>query len=311
MRLELPPDLVGRLQITDAVEREGHERMSYLPSRVIDSVFRDRTAEVSPLIEGRIAGALRVDPAEIVWVPKAGRVDTYRPVTALTPLSRVLLRALTADLHELVRSPDRSVSAFRDFQTSVLAVPNTTHVVVADVASFYFFVDHEMLEARAVEASARADTGSAIRAVLTSFYQRPFGLPQNFGPSSLLSELCIAPVERRLVRRGIPTFRSNDDFRLAAPTWGDALRYLEALQQEVSNVGLDLNAEKTWILKAETYRVNLGLKDQILEQALRDLAELEETEEMDPYTGEPVEGDESERTHAGRPAGRHSAQTFS
>jgi hypothetical protein len=129
-------DLVARLSTADAIAGEGAERMTYLPSRVIDSLFRDRATDASPLLEGQLAAMLRIDPAEIVWVPKAGRVGSYRPVTALTPLTRVLLRALSTDLHDRVRPPDRSVAAFRDFQTAVLTVPQTTHVVVGDVASF-------------------------------------------------------------------------------------------------------------------------------------------------------------------------------
>jgi hypothetical protein len=295
VRLDLPPELLARTSIEEAITLESEEPLQYLPSRVIEAIFRERRDDAHAILSGQLASTVRVDPAEIVWVPKQGRVGRYRPITVLTPLIRVLLRGLELDLREVVRPPDRGVEAYRNFQTAVLDLPDVTHVVAADVASFYFFVDHEMLEARVVEAAARADTAATLRAVLSSLYERPLGLPQNFGPSALLSELCIAPVERKLIRRGIPAFRSNDDFRLGARTWGDALQHLEALQEEVSNVGLDLNGEKTWILKRDTYRNNLGLADKIFDAALRDNeAQDEDLPALDPYTGEPIEPEPEE-----------------
>src|SRR5204863_9646117 len=118
---------------------------------------------------------------------------------------------------------------------------------------------HQLLESRIVESSARADTAESIRAVLTGLSERQYGLPQNFVPSDALSDLYISWVERRLVRRGIATYRVNDDFRLGTDTWGEALQALELLGQELSLIGLDLNAEKSWILGREKYESHLGL----------------------------------------------------
>jgi hypothetical protein len=108
------------------------------------------------------------------------------------------------------------------------------------VSAFYLFVDHQLLASRLIDLTARADTSEAIRAVLDGLIGRPYGLPQNFGPSMPLSEAFIAPVERHMLRAGITTFRSNDDFRLCAASWGDALQALERLHEEVNRVGLDL-----------------------------------------------------------------------
>ena len=67
---------------------------------------------------------------------------------------------------------------------------------------------------------------------------------QNYDPSTVLSELVVAPVERRLLRAGVPTYRMNDDFRISADTWGEALQRLELLHDELQRFGLTLNEDK-------------------------------------------------------------------
>lgn len=222
---------------------------------------------------------------------KAGNVGRYRPVTALPIQDRVLLRALTNDLAPDLPEPDHSVDSFNTFQRGPL---NDGHqyVVAADVASHYFFVDHEQLELRIVDATARADVAEAIRALLTSLFERSFGLPQNFSPSDALAGLSISWVERRLIRAGIPTYRHSDDFRLGASTWGDALVALELLQAEVSAIGLDLNGEKSWILGRELYESNLDLAARLIAEAIAEGGP--SFIRVDPYTGDPMEIEEGE-----------------
>jgi hypothetical protein len=92
-----------------------------------------------------------------------------------------------------------------------------------------------------------------------------------------------------MLRAGILTFRNNDDFRLALATWGEALEALELLQQQVHELGLDLNGEKSRILRRETYQRNLELATEYLRDALHTDIDFPVT---DPYTGAPLEPDE-------------------
>ncbi|MDP8910416.1 MAG: reverse transcriptase domain-containing protein [Chloroflexota bacterium] len=225
-------------------------------------------------------------------MPKPGHIGRYRPIAALGIVARVVLRALTSELAGDVPAFDRSFAAQQAFQHQPVEA-RSRYVVVADVASFYFFVEHRLLAARLIDLTARADTAEATRVLLDGLIGRPYGLPQNFGPSRPLSEAFIAPVERRMQRAGVMTFRSNDDFRLCADGWGDALQALERLQEEVSAVGLDLNGEKSWILKLDTYTRNMALTDELLAAALAS-ADDEDLPDIDAYTGEPVEHDEDE-----------------
>jgi len=193
------------------------------------------------------------------------------------------------DISEDAPDPDRSAEARTSFERDVLAYPEVNYVVVSDVSSFYFYIDHELLERRIVEATARADTARVIRSLLGAVTNFGYSLPQTFRPSDPLSELVIEPVERALLRRGLITYRLNDDFRLGCPRWGEALQALELLHSELRRVGLTANDEKTWILKRETYEANLDLVDHYLSEAFQAIWGGGLT--FHPYTGEPIEVD--------------------
>jgi hypothetical protein len=285
MFLALPTDRVGRLRLEDAVSSEAERPRTMLPSRVAERVLEDRPREYGQAVRARLTAGIEIGVQESVWAAKPGSVGRYRALSVLPMQERVLLRALVDDLGTDVVVPDRSTEAFATFQSRPIEAGHA-YVAVADVAAFYFFVDHQLLETRIVEASARADTAEAIRAVLTGLSDRQYGLPQNFVPSDALSDLYISWVERRLIRQDIATYRHNDDFRLGTDTWGEALQALETLGQELALIGLDLNADKSWILGREKYESNLGLSDQMYRDALPD-----DFPAVDPYTGEPLEPD--------------------
>lgn len=256
----LPQSLLGRLDFVAATREEIAQPVDLLPSRIVEHAVRGHEVEYGGLIKAKVSQGFDLEPGATVWVPKPGHLGRYRPITALGLRDRVLLRALTNELSSDIPPFDRSFQAQQVFQQRPLET-DAPYIVVADVSSFYFFVDHELLASRVVDLTARADTAEATREVLDGLLGRPYGLPQNFGPSTPLSEIFIAPVERRLLRSGITTFRANDDFRLCAGSWGEALQALERLQEEVSQVGLDLNGEKSWLLKRDTYASNLTLAE--------------------------------------------------
>ena len=283
--IELPTELVERLRLEEAVASEAERPRTMLPSRVAEQVLEQRTREYAQSVRARLAAGIEVAVQESVWAAKPGNVGRYRVLMVLPMQERVLLRALVGDLGADAPTPDRSDKAFTAFQTAPVEARHD-HIAVADVAAFYFFIDHQLLESRIVEASARADTAEAIRAVLTGLSERQYGLPQNFAPSDALSDLYISWVERRLIRRGIATYRHNDDFRLGTDTWGEALQALELLGHELALIGLDLNAEKSWILGREKYESHLGLANEMFQEALP-----ADFPDVDSYTGEPIEPD--------------------
>jgi hypothetical protein len=255
------------------------------PSRVVETVLAEHQDEYAAAVGAQLSAGVEINPQEPVWAPKPGPVGRYRWLTVLPIRERVLFRALVQDIEADVPMPDRSPDAFEAFQAAPLEAAHL-YVAVGDVASFYFFVDHQLLESRLVETSARADTAEALCALLAATGGRSYGLPQNFSPSDALSEAYISWVERRLARADIPTYRHNDDFRLGADSWGGALQALERLGEELSMVGLELNGEKSWILSRDTYEANLRLASEIFDQAVPPTYPA-----VDPYTGEPLDPD--------------------
>jgi hypothetical protein len=282
----LPDSLLGRLAVERAAAAEAAEPRTTLPSRVAEAVVSDHAPEYAQYVEATAARGVETSPQEVVWVCKS-RTGRYRAVQMLPFLERVLLRALTLDIVEDAPDPDRTQEARERFEREVLEYRDANYIVVSDVSSFYFYIDHDLLERRIVESTARADTARAIRSLLGAVTNFGYGLPQTFRPSDPLSELVIDPVERALLRRGLTTHRFNDDFRLAGESWGAALQALELLHSELRRVGLTANDEKTWILKRETYENNLGLVDRYLSEAFAAISGDGLT--FHPYTGEPIE----------------------
>ena len=182
-----------------------------------ESVAQVHAESLAGLVAGAARSGTEVDAQEVVWAPKS-QVGRYRPLTAISFDHRVLLRALVADIAVELEPVDRSDEGQADLTRPGRLNDEPRYVVVADIASFYQYVDHELLEVRAVETTGRADTAEALRLVLTHLEGRPYGIPQNYDPSTVLSELVVAPVERRLLRAGVPTYRMNDDFRMSADT---------------------------------------------------------------------------------------------
>lgn len=287
MPIKLGARLLDRLDLERAVQDELAEPMDALPSRVLENALASNPQAVAAMVSAQCASGLEVRRAETIWLPKPGHLTRRRPVHQLPIAERVLVRALANDIADMAPDYDRSPAAQEEFRRGPQE-QGWPYVVVADVASFYYFVDHSMLGQRIVDTSARADTAEALRRTLGAELGRTYGLPQSFAPSQLWSELYILPVEQRLLRGGIPVLRHNDDFRLGADDWGAALRALERLQDEVSLVGLDLNGEKTRILKAATYAENQGLVRRLVADALAEADLTVDIVDFDPYTGEPL-----------------------
>lgn len=287
--LAISGELLDRLDLAQAVEAEVSEPITYLPSRVAESVAGSEEVEYADRLRARILTGATVEPPEITWAPKAA-AGRYRPVAALTFEDRVTFRALVADLLLVLPPVDRSREARTAFEHGPLENESAAYVVATDVASFYSYVDHEELERQIVDQTAKADTALALRSLLQALFRRSFGLPQNYRPADRLADLILAPVERRLLRSGLDIYRFNDDFRIAAGTWGGAFHAIEILHAELDSVGLTVNEEKTWTLLRATYEANLGLVDRSFQTAFAVVqAEDQDIPEFDPYTGEPLE----------------------
>jgi hypothetical protein len=132
------------------------------------------------------------------------------------------------------------------------------YVVKSDIVAFYQYVDHSVL---AEELRIRGGDFDAILhliELLQDVQGRTYGLPQLLDSSDHLSEVYIDRVERHMLRRGIPTWRFNDDFRMACKSYHGALAAIEELDTAARSVGLVISDSKTL-----TYRLTKYMMDSL------------------------------------------------
>ena len=88
-----------------------------------------------------------------------------------------------------------------------------SHVVVADIASFYDTIDHGVLADALAKSGADGQTTKALTMFLTAVMQRAVGLPQGLPASDPLATIALARVDETLTAEGIQFLRHGDDYR--------------------------------------------------------------------------------------------------
>jgi hypothetical protein len=110
--------------------------------------------------------------------------------------------------------------------------------VKADLASFYDYIDHEILGQELLIRTADHAAIECLLDLLGEVQGRRYGLPQLLEPSDRLSDLYGDRVLRALRRKQWPAWRFNDDFRIAVETFEEAKRALDDLTAAARDNGL-------------------------------------------------------------------------
>ncbi len=204
-------------------------------------------------------------PSRVVSVRK--QRHGVRPVAELCVRDRVLYRALVNRWSNFLPEPDRSGGAWDGFRNAPLqtaTAPN--YVVSSDVTAYYQYVDHGLLAREILARTGDSDGVEALAGLLAGLVGRSYGLPQQSGSSDVLAEAYLSIVERRLLRQGLSVWRYNDDFRIAANSWSDALNAVDSLERECREMGLALNDSKTIIRLRNTYAGGLDRREKLLDE---------------------------------------------
>ena len=121
-----------------------------------------------------------------------------------------------------------------------------------DVQSFYDSIRHDLLG----EALRRADCDPQVAAALAGWLGevmgRPQGLPQGLGASDPLASAVLAPLDRALAREGVRYVRHGDDLRVVG-THADVSDAHRLVRDELRDLGLVINDDKTRVLRRDTY----------------------------------------------------------
>jgi len=169
-----------------------------------------------------------------------------------------------------------------EFERRPLEDPKPAWVAMADVASFYEYVDHDLLANEVVELAGDPRLATAVKGTMSELLGRRFGLPQGPRGSDVFASVYLSRVDRILSRAGIAIDRWNDDYVLEAETPARARRDLAALERSLRDLGLILNHEKTQVISLEQYEHGLSAYQALLEAAAIDTIELPPGYTFDP-----------------------------
>ena len=249
--LQIPNAVAKDLDLVDAIETEGARPAGMLPRGVVDRVLSDRAAELAELVRAQLVQGIEVSAPEIVLASKTrGR----RPVAVLSPWERLTYQVLVRALKEDIPAPDRSSEAYTEFKSDPIEYePQGAFVVMSDISACYQYIDHGLLETKLVAQTGNGQIPSALREFLGFVMGRGFGLPQNRQASDVLAEVVLGLVDRRLLRRSIPTWRYGDDYRMVTADRRGAHEALEHLDEELRRIGLVINEEKTSVRSMDRY----------------------------------------------------------
>ena len=197
---------------------------------------------------------------ELVAVPKLDRAT--RPAADIPLEDQVLYTAIVENLRAqvhpgLVQFTGPEDQSYADFEAFPVNQADTRWVLEADVASFYEYVDHEILGYELVGLTGLSDLVEGLLDLLQAWMGAGRGLPQGPFASAPLADIYIAPVSRALMRAGFEHSRYSDDFRIPARTWPNLRDAQIALESALRSVGLVLSAGKLRTPKIDVYRKSL------------------------------------------------------
>lgn len=289
--MQLPATLIDRLPFDEALDRVGSQRGGLLPASVGAQAAKLAGSKYIEWLQARLTDDLPLHEAEVVFAQRHG--SGTRPVADLGIDARLILEALAIAVSESL-TEDAAMLGLADhlaapepgtrisFERAPAEDSTAAFVVKADVASFYEYVDHELLGREILELAADVNLSSAVAAVLASVMGRRYGLPQGPQGSDSLASLYLSAVDRRLLRSGVRFDRFNDDYLLRCGSLPEARRHLLELEVELRGIGLILNHQKTHILSREKYEEGLQALQDILAEAAIESVELPLGYSFDP-----------------------------
>ena len=243
-----------------------------LPPRPSDRLPRDVAGRLVNWVDTQLrAHRYTVEPADVYRTPKSA--FTTRPAALLALPDRLTLEALaemiSTRLDEALppgvlwprgRGENHAQRASSDHRSRPLEW-GSKYIVKADIEDFYGSVDHTLLGlVTSTHLEMPRKYGQAVESLLTALMRIDRGLPQGVPASDLLASAFLLPIDSRLSELDATYIRNGDDYFFPASSIDEARLMLQRLEEDLRDVGLALNDDKTAIMRSLTYQK--GLEDQ-------------------------------------------------
>lgn len=297
--LPVPSTVLKRLQLEQAIQDEAQSWQSLIPS----APGWDQATVNGPALARWLNGQLLSGLPTVRHVIISARKVPHgvRPVPIWGFVERITYRALVDFILRNEAPLDRSAEAYLQFVSApvnyarhieprsegqrfeTIGSSVIHYVVKTDITAFYEYIDHGILSRELLTRTGDNDAIDCLMSLLADVQGRAFGIPQLLDSSDRLSELYIDIAERDILRRGWPTWRFNDDFRIASRDFGDALAAIEDLAAAAREIGLTLSDGKTTTPRYGTYLFeNFGLT--VDDQAPDELRRIQAEDAVGDYT---------------------------
>jgi hypothetical protein len=168
-----------------------------LPKRLDYALLRKRQDQLRQWIEAQTKLPHWGGPADIV---QAEKVHGTRPLSVMTIEDRTVYRALVDRLAQELPDDLTHRQSIADFQRAPLdQAPEAAYITITDIASYYVYIDHDVLMDELTSQTGDYDAVEATVALLGKVMGRGIGIPQVSTASDVLGDTYNEPPRR--VRR--------------------------------------------------------------------------------------------------------------
>jgi hypothetical protein len=158
------------------------------------------------------------------------------------------------------------------------------YVLATDIASYFDNIELGLLMKLLTTAGISSVYVQAIDQILKKWANgRSRGLPQMLAPCSLLANIYLSEVDKRMVLRGYKYIRYVDDIRIFVSSNAELRQALIALTEELRHLYLDLQANKTKFYTSKEHVVELTrLNKHMKESGINDINEQDALSYFEP-----------------------------